>query len=107
MRLGFIGLGLMGSGISANLRKAGHDLVVHDLSTNSPTLMRRLQPLFAERGAVLFDSPVSGGPSGAASGKMAIRVGGDETVFKHYRPVLDAAGDQILHIGPIGSASVA
>lgn len=49
MRVGFIGLGLMGSGISANLRMAGHDLVVHDLSTNSPTLMRRLQPLFAER----------------------------------------------------------
>jgi 3-hydroxyisobutyrate dehydrogenase-like beta-hydroxyacid dehydrogenase len=78
-----------------------------DLSTNSPTLMRSLEPLFAERGAVLFDSPVSGGPSGAASGKMAIWVGGDEEVFKRYRPVLDSAGDQVSYIGPIGSASVA
>src|SRR5260370_22401043 len=78
-----------------------------DLSTNSPTLMRSLEPLFAERGAVLFDSPVSGGPSGAASGKMAIWVGGDEEVFKRYRPVLDSAGDQGSYIGPIGSAPVA
>ena len=169
MKVGFIGLGLMGSGISANLQKAGHAMVVHDarraaadkivasggewaaspkavaeaseivftslpgppefeavatgkdgliagvqrgqpvfdFSTNSPTLMRRLEPLFAERGAHLFDSPVSGGPGGAASGKMAIWVGGDEAVFQRYRPVLDGAGDQILHIGPIGSASVA
>jgi 3-hydroxyisobutyrate dehydrogenase-like beta-hydroxyacid dehydrogenase len=169
MKVGFIGLGLMGSGISANLQKAGHAMVVHDarraaadrivaagaewaaspkavaeaseivftslpgppefeavaagqngllsgvqrgqpvfdFSTNSPTLIRRLAPLFAERGAHLFDSPVSGGPAGAASGKMAIWVGGDEAVFQRYRPVLDGAGDQILHIGPIGSASVA
>jgi 3-hydroxyisobutyrate dehydrogenase-like beta-hydroxyacid dehydrogenase len=78
-----------------------------DLSTNSPTLVRSLEPLFTERGAVLFDSPVSGGPAGAASGKMAIWVGGDEEVFKRYRPVLDSAGDQVSYIGPIGSASVA
>ena len=170
MKVGFIGLGLMGSGISANLRKAGHAMVVHDarraatadtivaagaewaasprevaeateivftslpgppefeavvtgkdgliagmqrgqplfdFSTNSPTLIRRLAPLFEERGAHLLDSPVSGGPGGAASGKMAIWVGGDKAVFDRYRPVLDGAGDQILHIGPIGSASVA
>ena len=31
MRVGFIGLGLMGSGMTANLQKAGHTLVVHDL----------------------------------------------------------------------------
>ncbi len=169
MRVGFIGLGLMGSGISANLKKAGHQMVVHDarreaaekicaagaewagspkevaaatevvftslpgppqfeavvkgengllagmqrgqplfdFSTNSPTVVRAIAPLFAERGAVLLDSPVSGGPGGAASGKMAIWVGGDEEVFKRYRHVLDAAGDQVAYIGPIGAASVA
>ena len=169
MRVGFIGLGTMGSGISANMRKAGHEMVVHDarrqaaekicaagaewadspkavaeatevvftslpgpkefeavvrgdkgliagmsrgqplfdLTTNSPTVIRNLEPLFAERGAVLLDSPVSGGPAGAHSGKMAIWVGGDEQVFQRYRPVLDAAGDQVSYIGPIGAASVA
>ncbi|UYN95452.1 MAG: NAD(P)-dependent oxidoreductase [Enhydrobacter sp.] len=169
MRVGFIGLGMMGSGISANLKKAGHEMVVHDarrqaaekicaagaewadtprqvaaateivftslpgppqfeavvkgqdgvlagmqrgqplfdLSTNSPNLVRALAPQFAERSAFLLDSPVSGGPAGAASGKMAIWVGGDEAVFKRYRPVLDGAGDQVAYIGPIGAASVA
>jgi 3-hydroxyisobutyrate dehydrogenase len=92
------------SGLLAGMQR-GQPLF--DLSTNSPTLMRSLEPLFAERGAVLFDSPVSGGPAGAASGKMAIWVGGDEAVFKRYRPVLDSAGDQVSYIGPIGSASVA
>jgi 3-hydroxyisobutyrate dehydrogenase len=169
MRVGFIGLGTMGSGMTANLNKAGHQLVVHDarrqaaericaagaewadtprdvaassevvftslpgppefesvccgknglldgmargqalfdLSTNSPTLIRRLQGVFAEKGAVLLDSPVSGGPAGAASGKMALWVSGDEAVFGRYRPVLDAMGDQVLYLGPIGAASVA
>ena len=40
-----------------------------DLTTNSPTVIRNLEPLFAERGAVLLDSPVSGGPAGAALGQ--------------------------------------
>jgi 3-hydroxyisobutyrate dehydrogenase len=169
MRVGFIGIGTMGAGISANIRKAGHEMVVHDarrqaaekicaagakwadtprevaalseivftslpgppqfeavvkgdsgllagmqrgqplfdLSTNSPNLVRALEPQFTQRGAHLLDSPVSGGPAGAASGKMAIWVGGDEAVFKRYRQVLDAAGDQVAYIGPIGAASVA
>ena len=169
MRVGFIGIGTMGAGISANIKKAGHEMVVHDarrqaaekicaagakwadtpkevaaeseivftslpgppqfdavvkgdkgllagiqkgqplfdLSTNSPTVIRAIEPLFKERGAHLLDSPVSGGPAGAASGKMAIWVGGDKTVFEKYRHVLDAAGDQVAYIGPIGSASVA
>ncbi len=78
-----------------------------DLSTNSPTLIRHLHALFAERGIHLLDSPVSGGPAGAKSGKLAMWVGGDPQVFERYRPVLDAIGDQVVHLGPIGSGSVA
>jgi 3-hydroxyisobutyrate dehydrogenase len=78
-----------------------------DLSTNSPTLIRHLHALFAERGIHLLDSPVSGGPAGAKSGKLAMWVGGDPQVFERYRPVLDAIGDQVVHVGPIGSGSVA
>ena len=169
MRVGFIGLGLMGSGMTANLQKAGHTLVVHDLrrqaadklvaagaewaesprdlaassevvftslpgppefeavacgkngvvdgmqrgqalfdlSTNSPTVIRRLHTLFGEKGAHLLDSPVSGGPAGAASGKMALWVSGDEETYKRYRPALDAMGDQIFYMGAVGAASVA
>src|SRR5712691_7322535 len=78
-----------------------------DLSTNSPTLIRRLHALFAERGIHVLDAPVSGGPAGAKSGKLAMWVGGDAGVFERYKPVLDAIGDQVVHVGPIGSGSVA
>lgn len=85
--------------------KPGH--VFFDLSTNSPTLVRRIHAAFAEQGIHMLDAPVSGGPKGAASGKLAIWVGGDEAVFKQHRAVLDAMGDQVRYIGPIGAGSIA
>lgn len=78
-----------------------------DLSTNSPTVVRRLNAMFAERGVHLLDSPVSGGPSGAKSGQLALWVGGDEEIFNRWKPVLDAIGDQVVRVGPIGAGSVA
>lgn len=78
-----------------------------DLSTNSPTVVRRLHATYAEKGVAMLDAPVSGGPHGARSGKLALLVGGDRAVFDRYKPVLDAIGDQILYIGPIGAGSVA
>ncbi|MBO0690271.1 MAG: NAD(P)-dependent oxidoreductase [Candidatus Dormibacteraeota bacterium] len=78
-----------------------------DLSTNSPTLVRRLHAAFAERGIHVLDSPVSGGPRGARTGKMALWVGGDEDVFERYKSILDSIGDQAVRVGPIGAGSVA
>lgn len=78
-----------------------------DLSTNAPSLVRRLHAEFAEKGVHFLDAPVSGGPKGAESGKLAIWVGGDREIFDRFRPALDAIGDQARYIGPIGSASVA
>jgi 3-hydroxyisobutyrate dehydrogenase len=78
-----------------------------DLSTNSPTVVRRLHARFVERGLSMLDAPVSGGPHGAKSRKLALLVGGDRAVFDRFRPVLDSIGDQILYIGPIGAGSVA
>jgi 3-hydroxyisobutyrate dehydrogenase len=169
MKIGFIGLGMMGSGMAANLQKAGHDLIVHDLrraaaepclakgalwadtpravaeaaevvftslpgppeveavalgdngllsgmsrgkayfdlSTNSPTLVRRIGAAFAECHAYMLDSPVSGGPRGARTGKLALWVGGDEQIFNRFKSVLDAIGDKARYVGPIGAGSVA
>jgi len=169
MKIGFIGLGTMGSGMAANLQKAGHQLVVHDLrraaaephlvqgavwadtpkavaeqseivftslpgppeveavalgpngllagmsrgnayfdlSTNSPTTVRAINAAFAEKDVYMLDSPVSGGPRGARSGRLALWVGGDEQIFNRHKPVLDAIGDQARYIGPIGAGSVA
>ena len=78
-----------------------------DLSTNSPTVVRELHARFAEKGGALLDAPVSGGPDGAKSGKMAIWVGGDEDVFTVHKPVLESMSDAARYIGPIGAGSVA
>jgi 3-hydroxyisobutyrate dehydrogenase-like beta-hydroxyacid dehydrogenase len=84
-----------------------HGGAFFDLSTNAPALVKRLHAAFAEKGAHMLDAPVSGGPVGARTRKLAIWVGGDERVFEEYRPVLDAMGDQPRYIGPIGTATIA
>lgn len=78
-----------------------------DLTTNSPTLVRRLHGIFLQRDVAMFDAPVSGGPWGAASGKMAIWVGGDEDIFKRHLPLLHTMGDEISYLGPSGSGVTA
>ena len=78
-----------------------------DLTTNSPTLVRRLHADFAARGVHVLDAPVSGGPAGARTGRMALWVGGEEAIFARHKAVLDAMGDQARYVGPIGAGSVA
>ena len=169
MKVGFIGLGTMGSSMALNVLKGGHELVVHDinrdavglhleagaawadtpqqvmevsdvvftslpgppevqavalgesglihgvrpgkvyfdLSTNSPTLLRHIHAEFAKVGAHVLDAPVSGGPRGARSGRLAIWVGGDRAIYDQYKPVLDAIGDKPYYVGPIGAGSIA
>ena len=169
MRIGFIGLGLMGAGIAANIRTAGHDLTVHDLrkeqaarliaqgaawvdtpaalaaasdlvftslpkpadveavmtgttgltagfrngaiwfdlSTNAVDVVRRIHATLVPRGVTFLDAPVSGGPAGAANGKLAIWVGGDQAAFERCRPVLDAIADRARRVGDIGAGTIA
>jgi len=78
-----------------------------DLSTNSPGVVRKLHKQMAAKGIQLLDAPVSGGPRGAQSGKLAIWVGGDEQVFDKCKPILQAIGDQPYYVGPIGAGTVA
>ena len=80
---------------------------VFDLSTNAPALVRRLDALFAARGAHLLDAPVSGGPAGARSRRLAIWVGGDRPSYDRHRPLLLAMGDQPYYVGPVGAGAVA
>ena len=81
--------------------------MVTENSTNAPATVRKVHAAFAERRAHALDAPVSGGPRGAVSGKLAIWVGGERAVFDQYKPVLDAIGDQASYVGPIGAGSVA
>jgi 3-hydroxyisobutyrate dehydrogenase len=92
------------NGLLSGMRKGA---AYFDLSTNSPTLVRKIHAAFAERGAHMLDAPVSGGPAGARSRRMALWVGGEEPVFDRYKTVLDAMGDQARYVGPIGAGSVA
>ena len=78
-----------------------------DLSTNSPKVVRTLQAKMQSKGIEFLDAPVSGGPKGAQSGKLAIWVGGSAEVFKKYEPVLRQIGDQPYYVGPIGAGTVA
>ena len=92
------------AGLLGGIRKG---TAYFDLTTNSPTVVRKAHEAFVAKGAFLFDAPVSGGPRGAASGKLAIWCGGDEDVFDQWKPVLDMIGDAAKYIGPVGAGSVA
>ena len=81
--------------------------VYFDLSTSTPTLIRRIHEEAAARGIHVLDAPVSGGPRGAASRNLAIWVGGDKDVFDRCKPVLDSIGDKAYYVGPIGCGAVA
>jgi len=94
--------------VSGALRDALRpDSAWFDLTTNSPATVRRLHAFMAERGVQLLDAPVSGGPRGAQSGKLALWVGGERAVFDRFRPLLESIGDQPFYVGPIGAGTVA
>ena len=95
---------LRADGILNNMKPGS---VWFDLSTNSVTVVRALHAEFSKKGLHMLDAPVSGGPKGAQSGKMALLVGGDRATFDKYRKVLEAIGDQIFYIGGSGDGTVA
>ena len=76
-----------------------------DLSTNSPQVVRRIHSQL--NNVSFLDAPVSGGPKGAQSGKLAIWVGGDQEVFNQYLHILKSIGDQPYYVGPIGAGTIA
>ena len=81
--------------------------VYFDLSTNSPSTVRRIHQAFADRGFQMLDAPVSGGPRGARTRNLAVWVGGDREVYERFKPVLEAIGDKPYYVGPIGCGTVA
>ena len=78
-----------------------------DLSTNSPQRIRALHDEFRKAEVHVLDAPVSGGPKGARSGKLALWVGGDKAVYDRHEALLRAIGDQPLYVGTIGAGTVA
>ena len=62
--------------------------------------------LVAERGAILLDSPVSGGPQGAIDGTLTCMVGGDRAAFEAAAAYFGAVGRTVTHLGPAGSGQI-
>jgi 3-hydroxyisobutyrate dehydrogenase len=77
-----------------------------DLSSNSPTLVRRLHATFAERGIALLDAPVAGGVEGASAATLSVMVGGDRDAFDRVEPVLKAIGTKVFYCGASGNGAI-
>ena len=168
LKVGFIGLGVMGRPMARNLLRAGYPLVAHnrsrgpveelaaegaepafspaevaaqvevvitclpdspdvelvalgtggiiegirdgaihvDMSTISPVTTRKIADALAERGAQMLDAPVSGGEEGAINGTLSIMVGGPEGAFDKCRPLFEAMGRKVTHVGSTGAGQV-
>jgi 3-hydroxyisobutyrate dehydrogenase-like beta-hydroxyacid dehydrogenase len=83
--------------VAAELAREGLILII--MSTLNPGAMERLHLELDKRGVALIDAPVSGGVSGAQSGTLTIMVAGQRDALEAVRPVLDAIGTNIFHIG--------
>ncbi len=80
--------------------------LVIDMSTISPHATRALAERLAERGAYMLDAPVSGGSEGAQRGTLSIMVGGDAAQVERARPVFQAMGKTITHVGGPGDGQM-
>ena len=77
-----------------------------EMSTTDESELKRLGKLVKERDGVPLDGPVSGGCHRAATGNIAIFVGGERNAFEKILPALTVMGRKILHTGELGSATV-
>jgi len=169
LKVGYIGLGLMGKSMAGNIMKAGFPLVVHnrsrevveelqaegaktakspaevaeqvdvvftnlpdspdvelvtlgpggiiegahqglifvDNSTIKPATARHIAERMGKKGVLCLDAPVSGGDIGAQQGTLAIMVGGPNQALEQVRPILEAIGKTITHVGDTGAGQIA
>ncbi len=79
-----------------------------DLSTIDPDTTKRIHSAAAAKGVKTLDTPVSGGPHGAAAATLSVMVGGDREDFEAVKEILSIIGDpkKIVYCGPIGSGQV-
>ncbi len=82
---------------------AASGTLVIDCSTIDPAATRGFAARLASQGVAMLDAPVSGGSEGAQKGTLSIMVGGEATDMERARPVLEAMGRAVTHMGPIGA----
>ncbi len=91
-------------GAGGVLAGLGPGKVYVDMSTVSPAASADLAVRVAARGAQMLDAPVSGSVSTLEAGRLSIMVGGEHAVFERVKPVLEAIGPKVTHVGPSGRA---
>ena len=77
-----------------------------EMSTTDEAEVKRIGEKVIEKKAIPLDGPVSGGCHRAATGNIAIFIGGDRETFEKILPALTTMGRKILHTGELGTASV-
>ena len=80
---------------------------VADMSTGPPALARTLAAELGRVGIDSLDAPVSGGPRGAEAASLTVMVGGSREAFAARRPLLEALGSLVVHVGPAGAGQAA
>ena len=78
-----------------------------DMSTISPTASRAIAGRLAERGIAFLDAPVTGSRPKAEDGTLTIMVGGDAEQLERARPLFEAMGQRVVHVGPTGHGEMA
>jgi 3-hydroxyisobutyrate dehydrogenase-like beta-hydroxyacid dehydrogenase len=78
-----------------------------DMSTTDLAQTRQFAEKLQSRGVAVLEAPVTGGVANAHAGKLSIFVGGPVEAYERAAPLLRAIGDKVMHLGPIGNASVA
>ncbi|OQP83097.1 3-hydroxyisobutyrate dehydrogenase [Xanthomonas phaseoli pv. syngonii LMG 9055] len=94
-------------GESGLLAQIPDGALVIDCSTIAPVSARKVADAARARGLTMLDAPVSGGTAGAAAGTLTFIVGGAADALERARPVLQAMGKNIFHVGDSGAGQVA
>jgi 2-hydroxy-3-oxopropionate reductase len=80
--------------------------LVIDMSSIDPGPTREMSKAFAAKGVTMLDAPVSGGERGAVDGALSIMVGGGDAGFARAKPIFEALGANVVHVGPSGAGQV-
>jgi len=86
---------------------APRGFAVADMSTGPPALARTLAAELGQVGIDSLDAPVSGGPRGAEAASLTVMVGGSREAFAARRPLFEALGSLVVHVGPAGAGQAA
>jgi 2-hydroxy-3-oxopropionate reductase len=80
--------------------------VLIDMTTATALSLQEVERAIAGAGGEVLDAPVSGGTPAAANGTLTFMVGGDVALLDRCRPLLEAMGQTIVHVGPVGQGKV-